>query len=318
MPEKILLAGAGSWGSVHARKLARRQDAELVAIWDHDADRAAALAAEVGCPRTVHDAADLPAGLDAAVVAVSTEAHGAVARSLLERGVPVLLEKPLSATPHSAVERAFLEDPAHAELLHAAMIERFNPAFTAVRDSIGDCLFVQVERLAPFSPRSLDTDVVFDLMIHDLDLVLDLVDGAVDEVRAVGGPVLTGQPDMAHVRLEFDTGCVAVLASSRASFKGVRSLRTFGPAGYHSVDLLEHRAHRASRERDAEGKIQISVQPVDVPETDALNLQHDTFLERVRLGVGDPGGLRRARRALDLAARIQSSIHSNLDRWLES
>lgn len=315
MPDKILLAGAGSWGSVHARKLAQRTDADLVAIWDHDADRAGALAAEVGCPRTLVDASELPADLDAAVVAVSTEAHGAVARSLLERGVPVLLEKPLSADPQGA-DRAFLEDPAHDRLLHAAMIERHNPAFTAVRESIGDCLFIQVERLASFSARSLDTDVVFDLMIHDLDLVLDLVDGVVDEVRAVGGPVLTGQPDMAHVRLEFGTGCVAVLASSRASFKAARSLRTFGPAGYHSVDMLEHRAHRASRERDAQGRIQLSVQPVDVAETDALQTQHDAFLDRVRRGVGDPEGLHRARRALDLAARIQASIHANLDRWL--
>ncbi len=315
MALKLLLAGAGSWGSVHARKLAARDDAALAAVWDRDGDRAAKLAHEVGCPRTISDAADLPDDLDAAVVAVSTEAHVDVARALVSRGVPVLLEKPLSAAPEGA-DRAFLDDPAYAKLLHAAMIERFNPAYWAVRGHIGEVLFVQVERLASFSPRSLDTDVIFDLMIHDLDLVLDLVGGRVDEVRAVGGPVLTGQPDMAHVRLEFDNGCVAVLASSRASFKAVRSLRTFGPSGYHSVDLLQRQAHRASREPDERGQIQIQVHPVAVPDADALQAQHDAFLDRVRRGEGDPEGYRRARHALDLAAQIQASVLDNLDRWL--
>lgn len=315
MNHKVLLAGAGSWGSVHARKLAARDDTDLVAVWDRDGERAAGLAAEVGCPTSLSAARDLPADLDAAVVAVSTESHVEAARALVERGVPVLLEKPLSAAPHGP-DRSFLDDPTHASLLHAAMIERFNPAYVAVRDSVGDALFVQVERLASFSPRSLDTDVVFDLMIHDLDLVLDLVDGQVNEVRAVGGPVLTGQPDMAHVRLEFDTGCVAVIAASRASLKAVRSLRTFGPTGYHSVDLLQRQAHRAIRERDAQGQIQIQVHPVEVPGTDALQAQHDTFLDHVRRGEGDPEGYQRARRALDLAAQIQASVHDNLDRWL--
>ena len=314
---KLLLAGAGNWGSVHARKLAQRSDVELAAIWDRDGERAAALAAEVGCPRALHSVDQVPTDLDAAVVAVSTESHLDVAGPLLRRGIPVLLEKPLSGSPQGP-DRATLDDPAFAQLLHAAMIERFNPAYTAIRDRVGDCLFIQVERLASFSQRSLDTDVVFDLMIHDLDLVLDLADGQVDEVRAVGGPVITGQPDMAHVRLEFDTGCVAVLASSRASFKAVRSLRTFGPTGYHSVDLLERRAHSASRERDDAGHIQIQVHPVDIPDDDALQCQHDAFLECVRRGEGDPAGLERARRALDLAVRIQSSIHDNLGRWLET
>ena len=268
---RILLAGAGRWGRVHARKLAGRHDAELAAIWDRDRERAAELAGEVGGD-VVCEASEIPDDIDAAVIAVASDAHVEVALPLLERCIPLLVEKPL-ATDLDGLRRLEAAAADRTELLHAAMIERTNPAYTAVRSGIGAPLFIQVERLAAFSPRSLDTDVVLDLMIHDLDLVLDLAAGNVTETRAVGGPVLTGHPDMAHVRLEFDSGCVAVLASSRVSFEPVRTLRTFGPDGYHSLDLMHRTAHRAGRTRGPDGQLQLSAESVDVPAGDALELQ---------------------------------------------
>jgi len=316
MTLRLLLAGAGRWGSIHARRLAGREDVTLATIWDRDRDRAAAVATDSGADSAIDDASRIPDDTDAAVVVVSSDAHVDVSIELLRRGIPLLLEKPLAvgrddlARLDAAVER-------HPGLIHAAMIERHNPAFTVVRDRIGVPLFVQTERLAPFTARSLDTDVVLDLMIHDLDLVLDLVGAEVTEVRAVGGPVLSEQPDMAHARLEFDTGAVAVLASSRASFKTVRTLRTFGRSGYHSVDLASGSARCALRQRDADGQLQLAMAPVPVRDEDALQLQHDAFLARVRSGHADVEGWTRARAALELALRIQSDLRDNLGRWLD-
>ena len=316
MNQRVLLAGAGRWGTVHARKLADRADTSLVAIWDHDRDRAAALAADTGVDTVIVAPGAIPAGIDAAVVAVSSDAHVDVALPLLQRGIPVLLEKPL-AIGVGDIERLDAAVQDRPQLIHAAMIERHNPAFTAVRDQMGDTLFVQTERLAPFSARSLDIDVVLDLMIHDLDLILGLVDGAVTEVRAVGGPVLSEQPDMAHVRIEFDSGCVAVLATSRVSFKAIRALRTFGRSAYHSVDLANRQAQRALRTRGDSGDLQLSLEPVAIPDDDALQCQHDDFIGRVRRGDPDPRGWHQARAALDLALRVQSDIRDNLGRWLD-
>ena len=316
-PLRVLLAGAGQWGSVHARKLAARNDAHVAVVWDQDAERGKALAAQLGAAFTP-DGLGLPDDLDAAVVAVSTEAHADVALHLMRLGLPVLGEKPLAGELHR-VDRLLAAGRERPALLHPAWIERHNPAWKAASEVIDRPLFIQTERLTPFSARSLDTDVVLDLMIHDLDLVLQAVgDAEVTEVRAVGGPVLTGQPDMAHVRLEFDGGCVAVLAASRVSAKAVRTVRVFGPAAYLSVDLMEKRVHRAWRHTDADGRYHLSAEPLQVLADDALEAQHDAFLAAVRTGSDDPAALVHAGRVLDLAFRIRWDLSENLGRWLDS
>jgi predicted dehydrogenase len=319
-PLRVLLAGAGQWGSVHARKLAARDDVDLAAIWDRNEEKGRALAADLGAAYSP-DGLGLPDGLDAAVVAVSTEAHADVALHLMRLGLPVLVEKPLAGERHRVelLLEAGRERPA---LLHPAWIERHNPAWKVAREVVDRPLFIQTERLTPFSARSLDTDVVLDLMIHDLDLVLQAVGGAagdadVTEVRAVGGPVLTGQPDMAHVRLEFDGGCVAVLAASRVSLKAVRTVRVFGPAAYLSVDLMERRVHRAWRHADADGHYHLSAEPLQVDADDALEAQHDAFIEAVRSGADATAALLHAGRVMDLAFSIRQDLFQNLGRWLD-
>jgi len=311
----VLLAGAGRWGQVHARKLAARGDAVLAAIWDRDRGRAEALAADLGGAAVLEREGALPDNLDAAVVAVSSEAHVAVAEALLRRGVPVLLEKPL-ACDEAQLER-LLEAADEAPLV-PAMIERFNPAFVAAAgEAAGEDrhpLFLQAERLAPplpAPPAGDPTDVILDLMIHDLDLVHALVPGAVTEVRAVGAPVIGPHCDMAHVRLAFEGGEVAVLTASRVSPRPTRALRLFGRRGYWSVDLLERQAHRCLRD----GGLQMA--GLEVEAGDALERQHTAFLARVREGGGD-AGLPRAAAAHRVAFQVARAIEGGLARWLGS
>lgn len=303
------MAGAGRWGRVHATHLARRNDAELTAILDRDPQRAAALAADLGGTAQVAlDIEGLPDELDAAIVAVSTESHAAVGGPLLRRGVPTLVEKPLAAGPFDADALLAISRRSDSADLHVAMIERHNPAWLAAEPTLGRPLFVQTERLAPFSLRSLDIDVVLDMMIHDLDLVLALAQGEPTELRAVGAPVMSDKPDMAHVRLEFFGGCVAVLSASRASPRAVRTLRAFGPDGYHSLDLITRSGHRVQRGGG------LAVEPLATGERDAVDRQQSVFLDRVRRGEADPD-LQRSVETLKLAFRISTEIDRNLGRW---
>ncbi len=307
-PLRVLIAGAGRWGRVHATRLAARPDAEFAAVLDRDPRRAAALAADLGdSARVVLEPADLPDDLDAAIVSVSTDAHTAVGGPILRRGIPVLMEKPLAPDPFDADALLAISRRGAGEL-HAAMIERHNPAFVAACDTLRAPLFIQTERLAPFSARSLDVDVILDLMIHDLDLVLALADGPLTELRAVGAPVMTDKPDMAHVRLEFGGGCVAVLVASRVSPKVVRTLRAFGADGYHSLDLHARNGHRVQRGAG------LALDPLLTEDLDAVDRLQTTFLDRARRGEPDPD-LPRAIEALKLAFRISNEIDRSLDRW---
>lgn len=292
----------------------------LVAVWDRDGSRAGELArslatAAAPAPRVVRREAELPGDIDAAVVAVSSEAHVPVASALLRRGVPVLLEKPL-ACDDEGLDR-LLQASAAAPMV-PAMIERFNPAFRAAAAQVDRPLFLQAERLAPpdgllpEAPGS-PTDVILDLMIHDLDLVHALVADSVVEVRAVGAPVIGPHADMAHARLEFEGGAVAVLAASRASPRPVRTLRVFGPQGYWSLDLLQRHAHRCVRDRLLE------LAPLAVAaDEDALVAQHTSFFEGVRHGERDEDGLARAIQAHRVAFQVERAIEGGLRRWLGS
>ncbi len=322
----MLLAGAGRWGQIHARRLHGRGDALLAAVWDRDRGRAEALAGALGPPAgspiaVVEHAAALPDALDAAVVAVSSDAHVEVAAALLQRDVAVLLEKPL-ACDAGQLER--LLEAAEGRLLVPAMIERFNPAFRAAVAATdppgrGQALFLQAERLAPLE-RALPgaagppADVILDLMIHDLDLVHQLVDGDVAEVRAVGAPVIGPHCDMAHARLAFEGGEVAVLAASRAAPRAVRTLRVFGTEGYWSLDLLQRAGHRVVRAPGFE------VAPLVVGEGDALVAQHTAFLRRARAGdrTGGGDGLARAVAAHRVAFELMRVTGEGLRRWLGS
>lgn len=225
----------GSLGFHHARLLRDVTGAELVGIHDIDLERMAEVGGALGVP-TFASRDPLLDGIDAAVVAVPTSEHEEVACAALERGIHVLVEKPI-APSLAAADRILAAAEASGALVQIGHVERFNGALRACEPYLDEPLFIESHRLAPFGPRGTDVAVVLDLMIHDLDLVLSLVQQPVAHIAAVGVPVLTLSPDIANARLEFEGGAVANLTSSRVSTERMRKIRFFQRSGYISLDL---------------------------------------------------------------------------------
>lgn len=241
---RVAVIGVGSFGRNHARVYHQLQQewesrdtrVELAAVVDADLARAKTVAAEFGAQAFASIPEMLSAGkVTAASVAVPTVAHLATARPLMEAGVDVLIEKPVAPSLYEADELIRI---AHrtGRIAQVGHLERFNPGVRAAIPMITRPMFFEIHRLSIFTPRSLDVDVVLDLMIHDLDVVLSLVNSPVKEIRAVGLAVLTRKVDIANVRLEFDSGCVANFTASRVSTERVRKLRFFQPHQYVSID----------------------------------------------------------------------------------
>src|SRR5215467_1289685 len=239
---RVAVIGAGSFGRNHARVYAELQRAgepiELSAIVDTNLARAQAVISEFSLSaRAVSSVAELIAasGIDAASVAVPTVNHLEVARSLMQAGIDALIEKPLAPSLAEADELVAIA-ARKKRIATVGHLERFNPAIRATLPLITRPMFFEVHRLSVFTPRALDVDVVLDLMIHDLDIVLWLVRSPVNAVHAVGIPILSDKVDIANVRLEFDSGCVANFTASRVSTERVRKLRFFQPHQYISLD----------------------------------------------------------------------------------
>ncbi len=297
---RVAVLGVGHLGQHHARILSTLPGVNLVGVVDSNADRGAEIAA-ANKTQAFTDAAALPP-IDAAVVAVPTEAHAVAAGPLLARGVSVLVEKPLTRTLEEADELIALAER-HGAILAVGHTERFNPAFTAALPHITSPGFVEVHRLGTFPARSLDIDVVFDLMIHDLDALLATVAGEVTQIEAVGVPVLTPRIDIANVRLTFDSGCIANLTASRISRDRVRKVRFFQPRSYVSIDYAAQEAERFQLTVGPAGAA-IEGGKLDVVSAQPLQLELEDFVDAVRnrrpARVSGVAG----RRALALAHRI--------------
>jgi predicted dehydrogenase len=236
----VAVIGVGAFGRNHARvyrQLEQAGRARLAGVVDPDRARADAIAREFACQAfgSVDEMLAAHREVQAASVAVPTVLHLEVARALIEAGVDVLIEKPLAATLGEADELLRLA-ARHKRVAQVGHLERFNPAVRATLPLINRPMFFEVHRLSVFSARALDVDVVLDLMIHDLDVVLTFVKSAVKEIRAVGLPILSGKVDIANVRIEFESGCVANFTASRVSTERVRKLRFFQPGQYISID----------------------------------------------------------------------------------
>ena len=239
---RVAVVGAGDFGRNHARVYRELPDAELVAIVDADPERAARLASEFSV-KVFPDIASLAGQVDAASVAVPTVEHARVGCWLLDQGIDVLVEKPMAASVAEANELIAAASRA-GRILQVGHLERFNPAIAALMPVLNRPLYFEVHRLGVFTPRSLDVDVVYDVMIHDLDILLALVDAPVLNVKAVGIPVVTDKIDIAHARLDFATGAVANITASRVSTERVRKLRFFQQHEYISVDFTRQDALR--------------------------------------------------------------------------
>jgi len=239
---RVAVIGAGSFGRNHLRVIAQSEKAELAGVLDLDAAKADAAAETHKC-RKFADLDALAGHADAAVVATPTVAHSPVGCKLMEMGIDVMVEKPIADTVDAA--RKLVETATQCgRILQVGHLERFNPAVIALGKALGTPLFFEIHRLSEFSPRSLDVDVVLDLMIHDIDIVLSLTKQAPEEIRAAGIRILSEKVDIANVRLQFPSGCIANMTASRVSTERVRKLRLFQPHEYISLDYGRQEAVR--------------------------------------------------------------------------
>ncbi len=306
VPLRTAVVGVGHLGRHHARILSGLDGVELVRVVDINQARAEAVGAAVGASWAT-DAAKLPGEVDAVTIAVPTESHLQVALPFLERGVAVLVEKPLARAIAEA-DRMIAAAAASGAVLGVGHTERYNPAVSAARPLITHPRFIEVDRLGTFPERSLDIDVVFDLMIHDLDVVLSLVRSDVVAIDAVGVPVLTGRTDIANARVRFASGCIANFTASRISRDRVRKIRFFQRDAYLSVDYAAQEIEywRLVR-RDAEAPT-IEGGKLEVVQEEPLKRELVDFVtaarERHDPGVTGADG----RRALVLAQRISDAM----------
>jgi predicted dehydrogenase len=306
------VVGAGYMGPLHAQKLELlAQDGEaleLVGVCDIKESRAVALGRRHGVPAH-QDFRDLLPEVDAMIVAVPTVEHYAVVEAALEAGVDVLVEKPIAANLDEA-ERLLGLASAGGRVLQVGHLEWFNSAMDVIRDYVRRPRFVEGHRMGPFPDRATDIDVVRDLMIHDLDILQQLLGEEPDRIEAVGVPVVTDCVDIANARLTYPCGCVANLTASRVSATPVRKIRFFQQEGYFSVDFLEQSAVMARRDAGEDGEPpSISIEKLEVAPGDALLAQLRAFVhatrtrERPRVdGLGGTGALRTALRVNDAMA----------------
>jgi predicted dehydrogenase len=302
-PLRIAVIGVGHLGQHHARILASRPEVTLVGVFDSNAARAGEVAASVGTRAFSDPAALGDVSLDAVVVSVPTDAHAAVAGPLLRRGIAALVEKPLARTLDEA-DQLIAAAREGGSVLAVGHSERFNPAVMAALPHITRPGFVEVHRLGTMPGRSLDIDVVFDLMIHDLDVLLATVGPEVTSVEAVGVPVLTPRVDIANARLRFASGCIANITASRISRDRVRKIRYFQPQSYVSIDYASQELEMWSLRPGAIGLAAIQGGKIEIPRGEPLELELVDFIDAVRdrrvpRVSGEDG-----RRALALAQRI--------------
>jgi predicted dehydrogenase len=338
-PLRVAVVGAGAFGRNHLRVYSELPAADLVAVVDHDRATAAAAGEKYGIPSfsSVEEllAADLH--LDAANVCVPTIHHLAAARPLLAASVDLLIEKPMAPSLADADEMIALAAQ-HDRIIQTGHLERFNPAVAAARALINRPMFFEAHRMSIFTPRSLDVDVVLDLMIHDLDVVLSFVESSVHEVRAVGLAVLSPTVDIANVRLEFENGCVANFTASRVSTERIRKLRFFQPHQYLSLDfarqdllLIDVTAAAGlslaeltdliarNSKPEAPGEPQhptagLSMSKIPVSPGEPLRLELESFLHAVRTRTTPVVDALAGRRALQLALEINAAIAAHAHR----
>ncbi|MBA3974328.1 MAG: gfo/Idh/MocA family oxidoreductase [Candidatus Solibacter sp.] len=305
---RVAVIGAGAFGRNHLRVVRESALADLAGVYDIDDARRTAAAAEFGCPEFA-SLDEVPAAACAAIVAVPTTHHKEVACRLMDSGLDVLVEKPIAVSTEEAREMVSTA-ALRQRILQVGHLERFNPAVEALSKIVNKPLFFEIHRLSVFTPRSLDVDVISDLMIHDLDIVLSMTNVMPDEVRAAGISILSEKVDIASVRLAFPGGAVANLTASRVSTERVRKLRLFQPRQYISVDYARRDCVTISVGDDR----QVNIAPQRVEQGEPLARQFESFIACVasrRTPLVD--GLAAAR-ALDLACQIMAKIeeHSNL------
>ena len=303
---RTAVIGAGSFGANHLRVLSELPGVTLAGVVDCDPERASEAAAKYHCP--VLTLSDVAERADAAIVATPTVTHAEIGCTLIAAGLDILVEKPIAHDLRSA-ELLVTAAETHRRILQVGHLERFNPAIRALRSHATLPLFFEIHRMSVFTPRSLDVDVVLDLMIHDVDILLSLTHAMPTEIRAAGIRILSPKVDIANVRLAFENGCIANLTASRASVEKIRKLRLFQPGEYISLDYSRQDISRVSV-RDG----QVGFEAVPVEHSEPLRLELESFVTAVRTRSDPEVTGEDARRALEVCLAILDHIeqHSRL------
>jgi predicted dehydrogenase len=298
----VAVIGVGYLGRFHAQKFALLENVNLVGVVDIDKARAQEVASEVGT--AFYTSVESVKGMiDAASIAVPTSRHAEVAIPLLEDGVAVLLEKPVAGRLDEASSIIDASRTSGA-ILQIGHLERFNPALLELRGSITNPMFIEAHRISPFRARGTDVDAVLDIMIHDLDIILSLVDSPVTSLEAVGVPVLTDSVDIANARLRFQSGCIANITASRVSAEVMRKIRIFQPDSYISLDFAKAKVDVYTLNESRE----IQHKHIAISESDALASEIRSFVDAVLHGspvvVDGAAGLK----ALEMAYAIKNAL----------
>jgi len=305
---KVAVIGVGAFGREHARVYSEVGASHVAFICDIDESRGRPIAERYGA-EYIADYRELIGQIEAASVTVPTESHATIASDLLKAGIAVLVEKPIARTLEEA-DIIIEASRQSGSVLQVGHLERFNPAVMAAARITTKPRFFEAHRLSVFTPRSLDIDVVMDLMVHDIDVLLSLVKSEVTEVRAAGVPILTPKIDIANARIEFANGCVANLTASRVSAERVRKLRFFQPGEYVSIDYAVQEAVVVSVKPRPGGRPDFESRLLAIEQSEPLRLEIESFLSALQgtpVKVSGEDG----RRALALAIEVTERIREH-------
>jgi len=308
---KTAVIGVGYLGKFHAQKYAALPDSELIAVCDNNAENAQKIAHELGV-EAMTDYQALLDKVDAVSIVVPTQQHFEVARAFLEKGVHVLLEKPITVTVAEAQQLVDIADKNNS-ILQVGHLERFNPAILALEEVLKEPLFIESHRIAPFNPRGADVNVILDLMIHDIDIILDIVGNPVKRIEAKGVAVLSNDIDIANVRLEFDNGCVANVTASRAGLKSERKMRLVQSDAYIAIDFQNKKlgVHRKGEGEMFPGVANIDSNEQTFEQGDALMAEIEAFLLSIKTHTPPVVSGEDGKRALETAMEITRLLNEN-------
>ena len=313
---RVGVIGVGYLGKFHAEKYARMDNVQLAGVVDIDNDRAGQIAADLNTRRFA-DHRDLFGHVDAVSIVVPTDDHFSIAADCLNHDLDVLIEKPMTATLEQADELIRIAD-AKKRIMQVGHLERFNPAVIALKDIVHQPMFIEAHRLGIFTDRSTDVSVVLDLMIHDIDIIMNVVQSDIKSIHAAGAPVICEHADIANVRLEFASGCVANVTASRISIKNQRKIRLFQKDAYISVDFTSREITLIRRDDSIPGDLipGMDIQQLSFSEADVLEDELASFVQAVstRQTPVVPGIA--GRKALEVALNITDQIDTVIKPYL--
>lgn len=312
---RTALIGAGHLGTYHCDKLFKIENADLVAICDPQLERAEKLAKKHSC-RGVQNYTELRDQVDAVLIAAPTPHHFEIARYFLENKKHVFIEKPMTETVEQGEQLCNLAS-ANGLVLQVGHVERFNPALLSAKKQLKQPLFIECHRLAPFKPRSTDVDVVLDLMIHDIDVIMSLVNSPVTKVSAVGTPVITKYVDIANARIEFESQAVANITASRVSQTATRKFRVFQETQYLSIDFGTGELNLTTKTGDwdnYEEQLPLEFESWELEKGDALLAEDQSFIDCIQKGLTPVVTGEQALTALKVAEQIRDEIRRRLEK----